>query len=94
MVKTQIIKYTVAAPTRNIVANWTMEDSVDYDKPYELTDEEKDGLTESEQETWKVLKTTEKIDIESEIASVLAEEIAKEMDAEILKGMLNGFSIK
>ena len=86
-----ITKKAVVAQTRRLTANWTIEPG-DWDvyKPYELTGEEKASLSPEEQETWKVLKTTEKGDLESEIMNLMSAEIAKEIDTEILKDLLSG----
>ena len=85
-------RHTVAARTRKLSANWTIDysHSLDIiDKPYELTAEEKEGLSPEEQETWRVLKTTEKFDIHEEITSILSAAIAKEIDNELLYGILS-----
>ena len=86
-----VTKQVITAPSRKLTASWTTEPGAwDVYKPYELTEEEKAGLSPEEQATWKVLKTTEKVDLESEIMSIMSQEIAKEIDAEILKEMLSG----
>jgi hypothetical protein len=79
--------------THKAQAKWTIQQmpvDTDWFKPYELTDEEKEGLGPVEQEVWKALKTTEMLDLESEIMDMLSAEICKEMDAQILKEMLRG----
>lgn len=65
---------------------------------YALTDDEKEGLTSDEQAVWAALKTVHrKPDIESEIARVMSEHIAKEIDANVLNsllGIMNGTATK
>jgi hypothetical protein len=90
-----IVRQAVEAQSRKLSVRWTTShaDSIGY-KPYELTEEEKESLSPEEQETWKVLKTTEILDLESEIMNIMSSEITKEIDAEILKGLLSGTSTK
>jgi hypothetical protein len=82
-----VTKQVITVPSRKLTARWTTEPG-DWDvyKPYELTEEEKASLSPEEQETWKVLKTTEKVDLESEMMSIMSKEISKEIDAEMLSG--------
>jgi hypothetical protein len=90
-----ITKTAVATQTRKFQAKWAVEHiAVLGYKPYELTEEEKESLSPDEQETWKVLKTTEVLDLEQEIMQTMSADIAKEIDTEIIKVLLGGTSTK